>query len=110
MNGFNRIKINDNILLEEVPNKTRKQFHIKSKMVNETLYDVTSNKYIKDKPSSVISIKSKNLINTMLGVKGVVSITVEKYNIGVSIGKAFDWETDKIQDTIINILNKFMKK
>ena len=110
MNGFNEIRITDNILLEEVPNRTRKHFHIKAKIVNETLYDVTSDKYIKDKPCSVINLKSKNLINIILGIKGVVSISVEKYAIGITIGKAFDWEEDKIQANIVKVLNTFMKK
>lgn len=107
--GYEEIKLTETILLEKVPNKERRSYHIKTLISNQLILDI---KYLDDPNMGVakpLSDKARNLITSILSINGVDEVTVDKYEITVSKGRAFDWEADGVQDEIVKHLVEFQR-
>lgn len=44
----------------------------------------------------------------VLELNGITGVTLGQYEIGVKIAKAFDWDEDKIQAEVLQIINTHM--
>lgn len=87
------------IKVETHPNQYRRTFHIKEKVAfkENNMYDDDINLESDKDKLGELGIK---LVSRLFAILGVDSVTISKYDIGVGIAKAFDWEEDNLENAV----------
>jgi len=58
-----------------------------------------SQKYLEE-----IGLIGRKIVEYVLSIEGVESVVIKPYSIDVVKGKAFDWESDEIENRVLDIL------
>lgn len=96
------------VVIEQVPNDLIRIFHVNERISSETLYDSLPG--VDNLGRFGVRDHNPSTIQTALSfydIEGVTSVSLDIYQVRVTISRAFDWED--IEPLVVDLVRKHLK-